>query len=204
MRELDVRTALLADLRERYAGDERTRIVNELAVGGGIARIDVAVVNGRMLGIEIKSDADTLDRLPSQAAVYSEVFDLVTIVCGTRHLSKVDEMVPSWWSIMEAAQSGNCVQFTSIRDGTENPCADSAQIARLLWKDEALYILEKYGLVAGLRSKPREHLVRALCGKLDLSVIQAEVRECIKSRLNWRVDEQHALCGGSSQPVATS
>lgn len=204
MRELDIRTALLARLREEYQSDERTRVLNELAVGGGVARIDVAVVNGRFLGFEIKSDADTLDRLPSQAKVYSDVFDCVTVVCGCRHLSKVEQIVPSWWSIIEAAQSNKQVQFTTIRRGSENPGVNPLQIARLLWRHEAVSIMETYGIAAGLRSKSREYLVRALCKQLEVSVMQSEVRERLKSRLNWRVDEQHALCGDSFRPVAKS
>lgn len=202
MRELDVRTAVLAQLREQYRSDHRTRILNEFAVGGGAGRIDVAVVNGRMLGIEIKSDADTLDRLPAQAAIYNGVFDRVTIVCGSRHSSKVHAIVPEWWGIAEAKQSDGCVQLSNVRQGNQNPSADSIQIARLLWRDELLSVLAKHGFAAGLRSKSRERLVTALCQKLELSNLQFEVREHIKSRLKWRVDEQHALCGDSFQLAA--
>lgn len=202
MRELDVRTAVLAQLREQYQSDRRTRIVNELAVGGGVARIDVAVVNGRMLGIEIKSDADTLGRLRSQASAYNAVFDLVTIVCGARHSSQVYAIVPEWWAIVEAKQAPDSVELKTVRVGRENLRVDSIQIARLLWRDELLSVLAKHGLTAGLRSKSREQLVRALCGNLAVSDIQLEVRDCIKSRLNWRADEQHALCGDLFQPVA--
>lgn len=202
MRELDVRTAVLAQLHKEYESDCRTRILNELAVGGGVARIDVAVVNGRMLGIEIKSDADTLDRLPSQSAVYNAVFDFVTIVCGARHSSKVYGIVPEWWAIVEAQQTMHSVELKAVRGGCENPCADSIQIARLLWRNELLSVLARHGLSTGHHSKSREQLVRTLCGRLTLSDVQLEVRECLKSRLNWRVDEQHALYGDSSQPAA--
>lgn len=203
MRELDVRTALLAQLREQYQLDGCTRILNEFAVGGGIARIDVAVVNGQMIGIEIKSDSDTLDRLPSQAAVYNDIFDLVTVVCGNKHFSKVEKLIPDWWRIVSAVKSQKGIVLSEVRAGSENPCVDPTQIARLLWKEEALYVLEKYGITARLKNKPRAYLVATMCHYLSIHVIQSEVRECIKARVKWRVDEQHALCGGSSQLVAT-
>jgi len=71
------------------------------------------VVNGKLHGYEIKSDADTLKRLPAQAEVYSAVFDLVTIVVGEHHLDTVRAIVPEWWGIVKAA-SGNPVRFRSF------------------------------------------------------------------------------------------
>ena len=64
MRDRDVRQALLAHLAELHAGDPDTRIVEEMGVWCGTARIDVAVVNGELCGFELKSERDTLERLP--------------------------------------------------------------------------------------------------------------------------------------------
>ena len=67
MRDIDVRTVLAAEVARRYKGDADTLIIHELGVCSGDARIDLAVVNGKLHGYEIKSDADTLKRLPAQA-----------------------------------------------------------------------------------------------------------------------------------------
>src|SRR5258708_29715408 len=94
MRDLDVRRALLAQLRQEH--DQRdSLIVEELGLLEGRLRIDVALVNGVFAGYEIKSEVDTLERLASQQAAYSAVFDLVTIVAGPRHLARVRARGPT-------------------------------------------------------------------------------------------------------------
>ncbi|WP_052770006.1 sce7726 family protein [Paenibacillus sp. IHB B 3415] len=55
--------------------DSTTIVVDELDVCFGSARVDVAVINGRLHGFEIKSESDNLDRLPSQIEFYSRVFE---------------------------------------------------------------------------------------------------------------------------------
>src|SRR5437870_5424523 len=102
MRDADVRRALLDDLRAKYDGDPDTRIIPELGLCQGDVRIDVAVVNGSLNGYEIKSDADTLDRLPAQQEAYSKILDTVMAVAGGRHLEAVAAMVPDWWELCEA------------------------------------------------------------------------------------------------------
>lgn len=203
MRERDIRAALLSHLHHEYRLDYSTRVLNELAVGGGVARIDVAVINGLMLGFEIKSEADTLQRLPAQAMVYSTIFDRITVVCGPRHVGDVSSLIPAWWCIVEARIIDSRLDLLTLREGKENPCVDPLQIARLLWRDEVFSVLNKYDLASRLKSKSREQLMRILCANVALPALKTEVRECLKSRLNWRVGERHASYDGSSQPDAT-
>ena len=63
-------------------------MVDELGVCRGQVRIDVAVVNGRFHGYEIKSDRDSLRRLDGQVDLYSKVLDRATIVVGDRHFTE--------------------------------------------------------------------------------------------------------------------
>jgi len=58
MREIDIRRALLADVRQRHRDEPDTLIREELGVCQGIARVDLAVVNGSVHGYEIKSEQD--------------------------------------------------------------------------------------------------------------------------------------------------
>jgi hypothetical protein len=94
MRDIDVRTVLAAEVERRYKGDSETLIIHELSVCSGNARIDLAVVNGKLHGYEIKSDSDTLKRLPAQSEVYNAVFDQVTIVVGEHHLNTEENSRP--------------------------------------------------------------------------------------------------------------
>ena len=59
------------------------KVIDEFGVMHGGARIDVAVVSDSFLyGYEIKSDYDTLCRLPNQVREYSPVFDEVSLIVG--------------------------------------------------------------------------------------------------------------------------
>jgi hypothetical protein len=70
MRDRDVREAVLERLAAEHAGDADTHIVQEMGVWSGVARIDIAVINGELCGYELKSDRDTLERLPRQMEYY--------------------------------------------------------------------------------------------------------------------------------------
>ena len=103
MRDRDVRAAVRQDLDARHGGDTETRIVEEMGIWSGTVRIDIAVINGELWGYELKSERDTLERLPAQAKLYSRVFDRVTLVVGTRHVGAAEDAVPPWWGLTIAS-----------------------------------------------------------------------------------------------------
>ncbi len=88
MRDRDVRMALHHKVLMDHHEDSNTLVLDELGLRHGICRVDIAVVNSYLHGYEIKSDADTLERLPSQISVYSAVLDRVTLVVGKTHISQ--------------------------------------------------------------------------------------------------------------------
>jgi hypothetical protein len=170
-----------------YKDDPETRIVPELGIFQGTSRIDIAVINGFLHGYEIKSERDTLTRLPNQAAAYGQVFDTVTIVAGSSHITQVRAIVPKWWGILEAKPlRGGDVKLLRRRVERPNPIVNPVAVAQLLWKDEALMLLSLEGDVRGLRSKPRRIVWEALAAQIPLDVLRAKVREVLKTREGWR------------------
>src|SRR5687768_13175586 len=117
MRDRDVRQAIRQHLHALHDGDYETRIVEEMSVWSGTVRIDIAVINGELAGFELKSDQDTLDRLPLQADVYSRVFDRVTLVVGKKHVKKALSLIPAWWSVFVASGEQGHISITTERDG---------------------------------------------------------------------------------------
>ena len=97
MRDLDIRRALRGEIALLYQDDPDTLVVEELGLCEGDARIDVAVINGSITGYEIKSERDTLDRLPSQMHIYSRCLTYVTVVATELHLAQIHAVVPRWW-----------------------------------------------------------------------------------------------------------
>lgn len=56
MRDIDVRNALRRKVLKKHEGEADTRVLDELGLRHGVARIDIAVVNGWLHGFEIKSE----------------------------------------------------------------------------------------------------------------------------------------------------
>src|SRR5687768_3916541 len=139
MHDRDVRTAVRKWLAELHADDEDTRVVEEMGIWAGTVRIDVAVINGELQGYELKSERDTLVRLPRQAEFYNAVFDRVTIVLADRHAAKALPIIPEWWGVKCATVDESAgVELRPLREAVRNPAVDPLQLARLLWRDEAL------------------------------------------------------------------
>ncbi|MEW6355363.1 MAG: sce7726 family protein [Planctomycetota bacterium] len=187
--DVDIRSALVRRLAEQYEKDHDTVILEEVSMGCGAPRLDVLVVNGVLHGFELKSDRDTLKRLPRQASFYSCVLDHMTLVVGPRHLDKAERVVPDWWGIT-VAQANSCagLSLSEVRVPQANPTADALAIARLLWRQEALTLLEENGLADGVRSKSRAHIHARLVESCDIDLIRQYVRQQFRTRTDWKSD----------------
>jgi hypothetical protein len=192
-----IRNTLKKELEGLHSTDHKVRIIEELGVQHGTARVDIAVVNGILHGYEIKSDLDTLDRLPEQVKIYNSVFNEVTLVVGRRHLFEAMNMVPDWWGITLAKMGDDhSVLFNCIRKSGKNVNQDITAIAALLWREEALALLEKEGKAKGIRSKPRRYLYEKLSNVFEHKTLEDKVREVIFFREDWRLDAPLMLNGG--------
>ena len=96
----DIREPLFEFLEERYG---KVRILEEKTVGNSRADV-VMVIPDKIVGIEIKSDADTYTRLERQVADYDLYFDENIVVVGSRHASHVAEHVPDYWGIISVEE----------------------------------------------------------------------------------------------------
>ncbi len=182
MRDFDVRIALNKEIVNLFPRDPNTLVINELGICQGIARVDIAVINGKIHGFEIKSESDTLERLPAQVNIYNKVLETMTIVTSEKHLGKTEEIVPKWWGIIKASQSHDGVNLKQIRKGKRNPIIDPFSLVQLLWHDEALSILEKHKMAAGVRSKTRRHIWNVLAQNIPLPQLAIIVRDTLKNR----------------------
>jgi hypothetical protein len=174
LRDLDIRHALRAALEEKHAAEPDARMVDELGICQGTARVDLAVINGSINGFEIKSDADRLHRLDRQRDAYGTVLDTVTLVTSKRHLPTARK-IPKWWGIIEATPSDNGVRLRHIRKCRPNRKQDPEAVARFLWREEALALLAEHDLHGGMLSKPRLMLWSRLASELEPKVLAAGV-----------------------------
>ena len=205
MNDREIRDAYHRRRLSRQHKDPDTRVVDELGLRHGVCRADIAVVNGHLVGIEIKSDVDSLDRLSTQVASYSSVFDRAILVSTDKHLPRATDHVPEWWDIVCANQGPRGgIEFTTVRRGHANPCVDSYAVAQLLWRDEAVGILADLGVedreLRGTRAVLYDHLV----SRLPQRELRRCVRETIKRRAGWRDLAQPSSDVGLCPPGATS
>ncbi|UHG92552.1 sce7726 family protein [Spirosoma oryzicola] len=189
MRDRDIRFAMKEDLLCSHRQDLSCRIIDELDVCLGVSRIDIALINGSISGYEIKSERDTLVRLPSQLDSYAKVFDYLTLVASHRHLKKVEDLLPDWCGLIAVEPSPHqSVKFNLVRESRRNTKIEPYSIAQFLWKDEILQILNTIGYSKRVGSKPKPYLWKLLTEELDVDSLRYYVRESLKCRTGWRVD----------------
>lgn len=187
MRDGEVRAAALSRLFAHARTCPDTLVVEELGLAHGASRVDIAVINGHIRGVEIKAEADTLARLPAQVAAYGAVVDRATLIVAERHFASSLDLVGSWWGILVAQRAANgAVTFRRVRGERANPHVDPAAQASLLWRSEAIAILSEMGCEARLLKAPRAALYAELARTLPRHRLATEVRRRLKARTAWR------------------
>ncbi len=141
-------------------------------------RADVAVVGATMDGFEIKTERDSLKRLPRQADAYTRLFDRCHAVLAHRHVDRALEILPPWWGVL-VIEDG--MTFTMLKLPKSNSSVDPETLVRLLWRDEA------YGALCSLGVPPdpsagRFRLWELLLTLLDLDGLKRVVRDAILLR----------------------
>lgn len=103
----DIREPLFEYLEEQY---DKVRILEEKTMGRSRADV-VMVLEEEVVGVEIKSDADTYARLSRQVKDYDRFFDRNLVVVGTSHAHHVAEHIPDYWGIITVEEQGKTATF---------------------------------------------------------------------------------------------
>ncbi len=198
-----IRELLIPFVHHEHEAAPDTLYIEEFALYGGCIRCDLAALNGVSHGYEIKSDKDTLSRLPNQIAAYNDVFQRATLVCGDKYLENASREIPAWWGVVHARQAQSELALERIREARPNPCPSAYAIAALLWRTEALRLLSSLGLDNGVRSKPMRYLIDRLAAEIEPNLLSNYVRQAIRARGDWRLASRLARCGGMSQQLSS-
>lgn len=142
------------------------------------ARADVAVVGATIDGFEIKTERDSLKRLPRQADAYARIFDRCHVVLAQRHVERALEMLPPWWGALIIEDD---LSFTMLRGPEVNSGVDPETLIRLLWRNEA------YAALCDLGVTPDPHAGRfrmweLLLALLDIDGLKQVVRHALLIR----------------------
>lgn len=184
----DIREPLFQWLEEKYG---MMRIIEEKQTGK--ARADAVMVTvEEVIGIEIKSDADTYARLENQVKYYDWYYDRNYVVVGTSHALHIEEHVPAWWGIITAEKEADGIDFYEMRKPQVNPKRKMKRKITLLWRPELARIQKRNNLPAYkekakkfvqekiLAKIPEEQLHREISRELferDYTLIEAELEE---------------------------
>ena len=169
----DIREPLFDFLEETYG---KIRILEEKVTGR--ARTDVVMITeGALIGIEIKSDADTYTRLKKQVKNYDMYYDKNIIVAGASHGAHVSEHVPKYWGIItvEADESGT-PDFYVLRDPQDNPKVKDDRKISILWRIELNNLLAGNNLPK-YAQKSKFFVQQTLLERVDTDILWKQAYE---------------------------
>lgn len=177
---------LLKDTKlQAYICDTETKVVDELSLPVAKARIDVAVINGAFHGYEIKSASDTLQRLPHQIEAYTKVFDYLSVVTEYKYYQRILDVIPKWVGLIICDEKNGVKTIKQIRKPKLNKNKQGFYIAKLLWREELIDVLNEYQIP--FRKKDRNWLLcEALSSNLDIKSVSSIVRSKLKTRATWK------------------
>ena len=180
----DIREPLFDYLEERYG---KVRIIEEKQIGKH--RTDVLVVTETFLmGIEIKSDADSYTRLEGQVKEYNKYFDYNWVVVGTKHAHHSEERVPPFWGIITVERNGNEVDFYELRKALINPKCKLKNKLSILWRRELVNIQEKYHLPS-YKQKSKKFVQEKILEKIDHDELNLEISRELFDRDYTTIEE---------------
>lgn len=183
--ELAIRTFVRARLPRLVQSQSRAFLVEEMQVCSGRARIDLAVIGDRLIGIEIKGPQDSVTRLADQANAYSQCFDQVLLLVHESLVAKARPLIPCWWGLIAGKQVDGRIRYRVERRPEMNPSVNIDKVLSLLWREEidAMH----YDLL-GSNPKPRstKKSLRAELLQLEPSILHEASLRKLRERTEWR------------------
>lgn len=168
----DIREPLFEFLEERYG---RVRIFEEKNMGRSRADA-VMVMEEALVGIEIKSDADSYARLERQVKDYEQFFDMNIAVVGSSHAAHIDEHVPEWWGIISVEEIDGRVDFYVVREMKEAPEVDMLKQLSFMWRPELVHIQEINEMPAYKRSS-KQFVIEKIYERVEHKLLKRQICE---------------------------
>jgi hypothetical protein len=187
MNDQQIRTSFHSTWLRKHHNDTKTIVINELGLNHGKNRADIAIINGRLIGYEIKSDLDSLRRLNEQIVSYNAIFDHSYLIVTKRHLKDAEAILPEWWGIILASEGKHgTVYFKCIKKSKINSNVDNYAVAKLLWRNEAQEILSTLGIRGKQIRESRDNLYGYIVTRMNSVKLRKTVRSYLTKRVHWR------------------
>lgn len=169
----DIREPLFEYLDEEFG---KIRIMEEKIIGKSRADV-VMVTEDSLIGIEIKSDADTYERLESQVRDYNSFFDYNIVAVGTTHALHIAEHVPDWWGIITIEEVDGKADLYYYRKMQPNPkTVKLKKQLPFLLRPELAHIQEINGM-AKYKEKSKAFVIDKIAEKIEPERLKKQVCE---------------------------
>jgi hypothetical protein len=190
----DIREPLFLFLEECYG---KCRIIEEKNMGESRADV-ILITEDAFYGVEIKSDADTYQRLQTQVKDYDRYFDGNFIACGSTHAAHIEEHVPEYWGIITIDEINGRPDFYILRQPKKNPKLEVDRKLSLLWRRELQHIVErnlKYKYERESKAKVIQHIRNGieyslLSREMSLELLERDYTTIAEEINQYRVEKE--------------
>ncbi len=172
-----IRELLFDYLDEKYG---KVRVFEEKTIKNSRADI-IAVIDGKILGMEIKSDFDSYARLAAQVKNYDKYCDMNYAVVGRTHKDGVAAHIPPYWGILAVDETETEPKIYELREAQVNPKSKIENKAAFLWKTEMHDIMAKHKLPRYV-GKSRKFIAGKMKEKLPEDVLAKDITDALFER----------------------
>lgn len=199
LKDQDIREPLFDFFDEKFG---KVRIIEEKQIAKSRADV-MLVLEEKLIGVEIKSDADTYARLARQVKDYNKFFDYNYVVVGSSHSKHIEEHVPEYWGIIEAISKEESVEFNVLREPEINKRAQRTYKMKrklsILWRPELSHIQEINGMPKYKQSS-KDFVITKIMEKVPWDLLHRQISEELFQRdyntiseaiKEWRSSNKH-------------
>lgn len=199
LKDQDIREPLFDFFDEKFG---KVRIIEEKQIAKSRADV-MLVLEEKLIGVEIKSDADTYARLARQVKDYNKFFDYNYVVVGSSHSKHIEEHVPEYWGIIEAISKEESVEFNVLREPEINKRAQRTYRMKrklsILWRPELSHIQEINGMPK-YKQRSKDFVITKIMEKVPWDLLHRQISEELFQRdyntiseaiKEWRSSNKH-------------
>lgn len=199
LKDQDIRESLFDFFDEKFG---KVRIIEEKQIAKSRADV-MLVLEEKLIGVEIKSDADTYARLARQVKDYNKFFDYNYVVVGSSHSKHIEEHVPEYWGIIEAISKEESVEFNVLREPEINKRAQRTYKMKrklsILWRPELSHIQEINGMPK-YKQRSKDFVITKIMEKVPWDLLHRQISEELFQRdyntiseaiKEWRSSNKH-------------
>lgn len=177
MLDKDMREPLFDYLEEFYG---KIRIFEEKNAGGSRADV-IGVIDGSLIGFEIKSDSDSYTRLKTQTGDYDDFCDINYLVIGKTHQKYAHNHIPPYWGIICVYEEENDVKVELLQIPGENPKVSIKKQIEFLWRPE-LYQIQKWNDLPEYKQKSKQFVREKIIEKIPEAVLKRQMTDLLFER----------------------